>query len=143
MSPAFARARRQWSMFKSVETPRSLCCPPIKRWRKDALSKSDSSQVWRARLAITLTLAGLTALVEEPSMSQTPKANQPMTEVKIITLDPGHFHAALIQKRMYPGVSKRVAVYAPLGFDLTEHLNRIARFNLRAEDPTDWELDIH
>ena len=66
-----------------------------------------------------------------------------MNEVKIITLDPGHFHAALVQKRMYPGVSKRISVYAPLGFDLTEHLNRIARFNLRAEDPTSWELDVH
>lgn len=79
-------------------------------------------------------------VIEEPSMSQTP---HPMQEVKIITLDPGHFHAALVQKRMYPGVSKRVDVYAPLGFDLTEHLNRIARFNLRAADPTSWELEVH
>jgi predicted dehydrogenase len=66
-----------------------------------------------------------------------------MPEVKLMTLDPGHFHAALIQKEMYPGVSKRVAVYAPLGPDLIEHLNRIARFNLRQENPTAWELDIH
>lgn len=63
--------------------------------------------------------------------------------MKLITLDPGHFHAALIQKEMYPGVSPEVAVYAPLGTDLTEHLNRIARFNLRAQNPTAWELDIH
>jgi predicted dehydrogenase len=66
-----------------------------------------------------------------------------MSEVKIITLDPGHFHAGLIQKQMYPGVSRRVDVYAPLGFDLTEHLNRIARFNLRKEKPTAWELEVH
>lgn len=79
-------------------------------------------------------------VIEEQSMSQTPHT---MQEVKIITLDPGHFHAALVQKRMYPGVSKRVDVYAPLGFDLTEHLNRIARFNLRAADPTSWELEVH
>jgi predicted dehydrogenase len=62
---------------------------------------------------------------------------------RLITLDPGHFHAALIQKEMYPGVSPRVAVYAPLGADLTEHLNRIARFNQRPQSPTAWELDIH
>ena len=62
---------------------------------------------------------------------------------RLITLDPGHFHAALIQKEMYPGVSPRVAIYAPLGTDLTEHLNRIARFNLRAQNPTAWELDVH
>jgi predicted dehydrogenase len=66
-----------------------------------------------------------------------------MNEFRLITLDPGHFHAALIQKEMYAGVSPRVAVYAPLGADLTEHLNRIARFNLRRENPTQWELDIH
>ncbi len=66
-----------------------------------------------------------------------------MDPFRLITLDPGHFHAALIQKEMYPGVSKRVAVYAPLGGDLTEHLNRIVRFNSRAANPTAWELDIH
>lgn len=65
-----------------------------------------------------------------------------MDEFRLITLDPGHFHAALVQKEMYAGVSKRVAVYAPLGSDLTEHLNRIARFNQRRESPTCWELDI-
>jgi predicted dehydrogenase len=65
-----------------------------------------------------------------------------MDEFRLITLDPGHFHAALIQKSMYAGVSKRVAVYAPLGPDLIEHLNRIARFNLRSESPTCWELNL-
>ncbi len=63
--------------------------------------------------------------------------------IRLITLDPGHFHASLVQKEMYPGVSSRVTVYAPLGFDLTEHLNRIARFNLRSDHPTHWLLDIH
>jgi predicted dehydrogenase len=66
-----------------------------------------------------------------------------MPEFRLITLDPGHFHAALIQKEMYSEVSSRVAVYAPLGSDLAEHLNRVARFNLRPQNPTAWELDIH
>ena len=66
-----------------------------------------------------------------------------MDEFRLITLDPGHFHAALIQKEMYAGVSPRVAVYAPLASDLTEHLNRVVRFNQRKENPTRWELDIH
>ena len=63
--------------------------------------------------------------------------------VRLMTLDPGHFHAALIQKEMYPGVSETVQVYAPLGPDLTAHLNRIAGFNLRAENPTRWQLEVH
>jgi predicted dehydrogenase len=66
-----------------------------------------------------------------------------MDEFHLITVDPGHFHAALIQKEMYSRVSKRAVVYAPLGPDLTVHLNRIAGFNLRKQNPTAWELDIH
>jgi predicted dehydrogenase len=66
-----------------------------------------------------------------------------MDEYRLITVDPGHFHAALIQKEPYPGVSNRVAVYAPLSTDLTDHMNRIVRFNQRAERPTAWELEIH
>ncbi len=65
------------------------------------------------------------------------------SEVRLMTLEPGHFHAALIQKEMYPGVSPRVNVYAPLGFDLREHLKRIEGFNTRAANPTAWELEIH
>ena len=66
-----------------------------------------------------------------------------MSDVRLMTVDPGHFHAGLVQKEMYPGVAKRVDVYAPLGPDLSEHLNRIASFNRRAERPTSWELEIH
>ena len=68
---------------------------------------------------------------------------QQMSDVRLMTLDPGHFHAGLIQKEMYPGVASRVDVYAPLGPDLFEHLNRIAAFNRRADKPTSWELEVH
>ena len=57
-----------------------------------------------------------------------------MTEVQLITLDPGHFHAALVQKEMYPGVAPRVHVYAPLGADLMAHLNRIAGFRCQSPE---------
>jgi predicted dehydrogenase len=67
----------------------------------------------------------------------------PMKEVRLMTLDPGHFHASLVQKEMYAGVSPRVDVYAPLGSDLLAHLKRIASFNERAVNPTRWELEVH
>jgi predicted dehydrogenase len=67
----------------------------------------------------------------------------PMTEIRFMTLDPGHFHAALVQKEMYPGVSRKVDVYAPLGSDLLDHLKRIASFNTRKDAPTAWELEVH
>jgi hypothetical protein len=60
-----------------------------------------------------------------------------------MTVDPGHFHAALVQKEMYPGVPPRVDVYAPLGAELDEHRKRIESFNRRSERPTTWETEIH
>ena len=66
-----------------------------------------------------------------------------LTDVGIVTLDPAHFHAALVQKEMLPGVARRAAVYAPLGPDLLEHLRRIERFNARPVHPTNWELEVH
>lgn len=59
-------------------------------------------------------------------------------QVKLITVDPGHFHAALVQKSMYEQVSPDVYVYAPDGPDIVQHLNRINGYNTRAEDPTAW-----
>jgi predicted dehydrogenase len=68
---------------------------------------------------------------------------RPMPDVHLMTLDPGHFHAALVQKEMYPGVAPRVDVFAPLGNDLYEHLKRIDGFNRRAERPTTWDEEVH
>jgi predicted dehydrogenase len=64
-------------------------------------------------------------------------------EVKIMSLDPGHFHAALILKSMYEQVSPVVHTYAPDGPDLEDHLNRVEGFNTRAEDPTSWEIIVY
>jgi predicted dehydrogenase len=63
--------------------------------------------------------------------------------VRLITLDPGHFHAALIQKETYPGLDSRVAVFAPLGPDILDYLARVAGFNSRKLNPTNWELELH
>ena len=64
-------------------------------------------------------------------------------EVRLITLDPGHFHAGLVQKFTYPQVSPVVHVYAPAGPDLQEHLQRIEGFNACADQPTHWEEKVY
>ena len=64
-------------------------------------------------------------------------------EVKIITLDPGHFHAALVQKSMYDQVDPVVHVYAPDTPDLQDHMGRINGFNTRAENPTAWQEVVY
>ncbi len=64
-------------------------------------------------------------------------------EVTLLTLDPGHFHAALVQKTQYPGVSRDVYVYAPEGADLEQHLARIEAYNTRPEEPTQWNEVVY
>jgi len=62
---------------------------------------------------------------------------------RLITLDPGHFTAALVQKFMYPDVDPLVSVYAPGNDDLAEHLKRIERFNTRPDQPTHWHEKVY
>lgn len=70
--------------------------------------------------------------------------NEPdMKKVSFITLDPGHFHAALVQKSMYPGVDSVVHVYAPEGSDVRSYLAMIEQFNSRAEEPTSWKEEVY
>lgn len=64
-------------------------------------------------------------------------------QVKLITIDPGHFHASLVQKSMYEQVSPDVHVYAPDGPDITQHLNRINGYNTRTTDPTSWNEIVY
>lgn len=64
-------------------------------------------------------------------------------QVKLITVDPGHFHAALIQKIMYDQVSPEVHVYAPQGPDYLQHLERINGYNNRSVNPTSWKEIVY
>lgn len=77
---------------------------------------------------------------------QKPKGEQANTDssmVKLITVDPGHFHAALVQKTMYPDVSGDVHIYSPDGPDLKLHMDKINAYNTRAVNPTSWNSIIY
>jgi predicted dehydrogenase len=63
--------------------------------------------------------------------------------IHLIVLDPGHFHAALLQKQMHVDISPTVYVYAPEGPDLEAYLNLIAGFNQRPCNPTKWETHVY
>jgi predicted dehydrogenase len=80
------------------------------------------------------------------SKHQTNKSDSPMEksyQVKLITVDPGHFHAALLQKSMYDQVSPDVHVYAPQGPDYQQHLDRIKSYNSRPVNPTSWNEIVY
>lgn len=55
-----------------------------------------------------------------------------------MTVDPGHFHAALVQKEMFPELNPEVFIFAPDAADVDDHLNRIEGFNTRENNPTAW-----
>jgi predicted dehydrogenase len=63
--------------------------------------------------------------------------------VRLITLDPGHFHAALVQKSMYADIDSVVSVYAPAGPDVQSHLDKINAYNTRPKDPTHWVEHVY
>ena len=62
---------------------------------------------------------------------------------QLMTLDPGHFHAALVQKMQLDDVDPTVYVYAPEGADVQNHLNTIKGYNTRVENPTHWIEDVY
>jgi len=98
----------------------------------------------KARYFFTAVLCGMLCI----SCNDKPKESKEMkdrssADVQLITLDPGHFHAALVQKKMYKEVGNSVQVYAPDGPDVQDHLNRINGFNTREENPTAWVEEIY
>ena len=73
---------------------------------------------------------------------------QPITpaaggKIKFIILDPGHFHAALVQKYKSAGVSDTVMVYAPPGEGVEDYLALIEKYNSRAADATNWKEIVY
>lgn len=64
-------------------------------------------------------------------------------QINLLTIDPGHFHAALVQKSMYKEISPLVHVYAPEGPEVEAHLRLIEKYNTRAEDPTAWQENVY
>lgn len=63
--------------------------------------------------------------------------------IRLMTLEPAHFHAALIQKEMQLDVAARVDVFAQPGADLNAHLKRVTGFNTRKDRPTHWQTELH
>jgi len=80
---------------------------------------------------------------QSPSEKKADMQQNDKKMVKLITLDPGHFHAALVQKKNYPDIDSNVYVYAPDGPEVEAHLNLIKQYNTRTEDPTHWNEIVY
>lgn len=64
-------------------------------------------------------------------------------EVRLITLAPGHFHAALLQKERLLQIDTTVHVYASEGTELDTHLSLISSYNQRTDNPTNWNEVVY
>lgn len=79
---------------------------------------------------------------------QSCQSNQPAAEAdndmyRLAMLAPGHFHAALLQKSMYPEIDSTVNVYAPGGPELNTYLDFINGYNSRSDNPTHWNEEVY
>jgi hypothetical protein len=84
-----------------------------------------------------------TAFILSGCASNDPEPVQSKPAVTLITLDPGHFHAALVQKNMVEGIDSNVYVYAPDGPELKAHLDLINQYNTRQDNPTRWNEHVY
>jgi predicted dehydrogenase len=90
---------------------------------------------------LLLSSCGSAGSKKQPEKSKT--SMEKNYEVHLVTVDPGHFHAALVQKTMYDQVSPDVHVYAPQGPDYIQHLERIKAYNNRKNNPTTWNEIVY
>lgn len=80
---------------------------------------------------LTLLLMAMTAFACTPA------------PIRLSVLEPGHFHASLVQKYALEGVDSTVRVYAEDGPELQQYLMAIDAFNHRQEQPTHWREEVH
>ena len=91
--------------------------------------------VWQAAM-----ICALGALSLRCSSASEERAPDPF---RLICLDPGHFHAALVQKYPNERLDSLVYVYAPEDRDLEDYLALVESFNRRSEQPTAWHEQVY
>ena len=64
-------------------------------------------------------------------------------KIEVVVLDPGHFHASLLQKETLTDVSDTIRIYAPEGIAVNQYLESIDSYNQRAESPTTWKKQVY
>ncbi|MEN6598637.1 MAG: putative oxidoreductase C-terminal domain-containing protein [Proteiniphilum sp.] len=64
-------------------------------------------------------------------------------EIELVVLDPGHFHASLLQKFPQEQVNDTVFVYAPEGDELKQYLTSIEGYSQRMANPTNWDEIVY
>ena len=86
-------------------------------------------------------------IVVSCSFSKKQAANRMETndipQLEIVVLDPGHFHASLLQKETLTDVGDTIRIYAPEGTGVNQYLESIDSYNQRSESPTTWKKQVY
>ena len=79
----------------------------------------------------------LSLVVASCSLSKRQTANEAngSHKIKLIVLDPGHFHASLLQKDTLTDVNDTIHVYAPEGTGFNQYMESINSYNQRTGPP--------
>ncbi len=88
-------------------------------------------------------IAGLIFLTSCNTTNEDQTTDNEQSMVTLMNVDPGHFHAALVQKNMYTEVNDKVYVYAPDGPEVQNYLDAIEAYNTRPEMPTSWDEQVY
>ena len=64
-------------------------------------------------------------------------------ELRLVTLDPAHFHAAQLNSGPLAGFSRDAFVYAPVGKDLAAYFNFISNLKARSSAPDHWRYHVY
>jgi predicted dehydrogenase len=94
---------------------------------------------------LTIALTSILALNQgcNTTKKEEKKEEESSKSLSLIVVEPGHFHAALVQKSMYADVNPLVHVYASEGPDVKAYLDKVEKYNTSAEDPTKWEEKVY
>ena len=64
-------------------------------------------------------------------------------KIEVVVLDPGHFHASLLQKDALAVINDTIRIYAPEGIGVNQYLESIDSYNHRPKSPTTWKKQVY
>lgn len=95
------------------------------------------------RIVILLVLMPLVFSCKDKDIEIANTKKNKVFQARLMVLDPGHFHAALVFKNAYKTVSPYTDVFAPEGPELQDFMNKLSSYNKRNESPTAWKIREH
>ncbi len=95
------------------------------------------------KLKTFLLLLCICLACKETKQTEKMVSEETSKKIRFMTLDPGHFHAALVQKTMYSQVDSTIHVFAPDGPEVRDFLGKIDAYNSREDEPTAWKVETY